>query len=187
VVDGHKLSDLALKGTEPKLQTTPVEIVDVTLSREKKAGTADGGRSSARGRSAAPPRKSSADAAAPATKKHRARAAPKDDESEREDEEGGTSSEAVKAARAPAPKSELPPPRKKPQAAAPLLNDLECGVLVEVRHGYNRFWYKGRIEERKSAGATTKYLIAWCDDDEGTYTPNVPASKIRLPTADSAS
>ena len=63
-----------------------------------------------------------------------------------------------------------PEERKKLKAAAPLLNDLQRGQLVEARYGYGNTWYKGRVEEAHAcAGASTKYTIAWCGDDDGIF------------------
>ena len=89
-------------------------------------------------------------------------------------------SKAAETAKADAPRDDRQ--QTKRAVAAPLLNDLQRGTLVEARYGYGDTWYEGRVEEaHASAGASTKYTIAWTGDDEGTYTPNIPASKIRLP------
>ena len=159
VVDGHNLKPLALKGTEHKLQTPPVETVDIR-----------GGAS----------RKSSVDAARP--RAGAAARAPRAVKANDETESGAArASKVAKTAEAAASR---PEERKKLKAAAPLLNDLQRGQLVEARYGYGNTWYKGRVEEAHAcAGASTKYTIAWCgdDDDAGSYTPNIPASRVRLP------
>ena len=91
----------------------------------------------------------------------------------------------------PPPTKVAPPARARAQPAPPAkvaaparsapLHDIPVGTVVEARFGFSKQWYPARVDECTVApNGQAKYTLEWLEE-EGSFTPNVPATKVRLP------
>ena len=129
--------------------------------------------------------------AVPGVKRRRAIAISDDDDDDDVEDDVFSQETLQPTPTKPPPTKVAPPARARVQPAPPAkvaaaarsapLHDIPVGTVVEARFGFSREWYPARVEERTVApNGQAKYTLEWLEE-EGSFTPNVPATKVRLP------